>query len=108
MSNSLGEKIKTLRKKKGLTLEALADEIGSGKSYIWELENKGVKRPSAEKLNQIARVLGVTPEYFTDEDATVSEDDAVDQAFFRNYQRMPAETKDKIRKTVKLLWEDED
>ena len=106
--NSLGVKINTLRKKKGLTLEALADQIGSGKSYIWELENRGVKRPSAEKLNQIAKVLGVTPEYFTDEDAAVTEDDAVDQAFFRNYQQMTPATKEKIRKTMKLLWEDED
>ena len=41
MANLLGAKIKELRKEKGLTLEQLAELIGSGKSYIWELENKG-------------------------------------------------------------------
>jgi transcriptional regulator with XRE-family HTH domain len=108
MANALGDKVRDLRKKKGLTLEELAHAIGSGKSYIWELENKGVKRPSAEKLNEIAKILGVTPEYLTDESAEIIEDDAVDQAFFRKYQKMPPETKDKIRKTIALLWEDED
>ena len=108
MTNALGDKVRELRKKKGMTLEELANEIGSGKSYIWELENKGVKRPSAEKLNEIARVLGVTPEYLTDDSAQMVEADAIDQAFFRKYQRMPSETKEKIRKTIDLLWEDDD
>ena len=108
MSNTLGNKVRELRKKKGLTLEELANAIGSGKSYIWELENKGVKRPSAEKLNEIAKILGVTPEYLTDNSAEIIEDDAVDQAFFRKYQKMPATTKEKIRKTIDLLWEDDD
>ncbi len=44
MANLLGAKIKELRKEKGLTLEQLAEIIGSGKSYIWDLENKGVKQ----------------------------------------------------------------
>ena len=59
MANVLGAKIKELRKHKGLTLEQLAEKIGSGKSYIWEIENKGVKRPSAEKLAAIAKELAM-------------------------------------------------
>lgn len=35
-----GHRIKDLRTKKGLTLDQLALETGSSKSYIWELENK--------------------------------------------------------------------
>jgi transcriptional regulator with XRE-family HTH domain len=108
MPNTLGDKVRDLRKKKGLTLEELANAIGSGKSYIWELENKGVKRPSAEKLNKIAKILGITPEYLTNNSAEIVEDDAVDQAFFRKYQKMSTATKEKIRKTIDLLWEDDD
>jgi len=105
MSNTLGDKVKNLRKKRGLTLEELAVSIGSGKSYIWELENKGVKRPSAEKLNAIAKVLGITTEYLLDDDSeNDNEDSAVDQAFFRKYQKMPVETKEKIRKSLDLFW----
>jgi transcriptional regulator with XRE-family HTH domain len=36
VANVLGAKIKELRKEKALTLEQLAEKIGSGKSYIWE------------------------------------------------------------------------
>ena len=49
MTNILGAKIKELRKDKNLTLAKLAEKIGSGKGYIWEIENKGIKRLSAEK-----------------------------------------------------------
>jgi len=107
MANTLGDKIRELRKKKGMTLEQLADAIGSGKSYIWELENKGVKSPSAEKLNAIAKILEVTPEYLIDSSTRMGEEDAVDQAFFRKYQQMPSETKEKIRKAIKVIWEED-
>jgi len=49
-ANPLGDRIRTLRKEKGLTLDQLAEQSGSSKSYIWELENKSPPRPSAEKL----------------------------------------------------------
>lgn len=70
MANVLGAKIKELRKEKALTLEQLAVKIGSGKSYIWEIENKVVKRPSAEKLAAIAKALDVTIDYLIDDTQT--------------------------------------
>ena len=47
-ANPLGDRIRNLRKEKGLTLDQLAEQSGSSKSYIWELENKSPPRPSAE------------------------------------------------------------
>src|SRR5215831_20675172 len=79
-----GKRIKDLRTKKGLTLDQLAQETGSSKSYIWELENKNPPRPSAEKLSAIAGALGVTVDYLFGADTqTLSE--AEDTAFFRQY-----------------------
>ena len=46
--------IRELRLKHGLTLEGLGAKIDSSKSYVWEIENKDVARPSAEKLSLIA------------------------------------------------------
>eukprot|EP01036_Dinobryon_divergens_P052741 gene52741-70502_t len=46
MASKLGEKLKILRKKKELTLDALAAEAGLSKSYLWELENRESLRPS--------------------------------------------------------------
>ena len=51
MPTPLGERVREIRQKRGLTLEALADRVGSSKSYMWEIENKDVARPSAEKLH---------------------------------------------------------
>ncbi|XZE20309.1 helix-turn-helix domain-containing protein [Pirellulaceae bacterium SH449] len=44
------------------TLEQLAAESGISKTYLWELENdaEGLKKPSADILLKIARVLDTT------------------------------------------------
>ncbi len=103
---AFGEKIRTLRKSKGYTLDKLAELTESSKSYIWELENKNPPRPSAEKLSYIARVLGVTAEYLLDTSDEVQVADATDEAFYRKYRKMNPGTKDRIRQMVDL-WDDE-
>jgi transcriptional regulator with XRE-family HTH domain len=103
---SLGEKIRLLRKEKGLTLDELAIKAESSKSYIWELENRTPPSPSAQKLAKVAEALGVTLSYFLDDGSEVSQDDAVDVGFFRKYQNMDAATKAKVRKMIDL-WDDE-
>ena len=97
MSTSLGDKIRELRKKKGYTLEKLAELTESSKSYIWELENKNPPRPSGDKVAQIASVLGVTSDYLLDTTETSNVAEATDQAFFRRYRKMEPATKEKIR-----------
>lgn len=96
MTNRLGDKIKDLRKKKGLTLEELAEKIGSGKSYIWEIENKGVKRPSAEKLTLIAKALDVTTEFLVDNEQSEITDDQEKEVFFRKLGNLDKGDRDKI------------
>lgn len=96
MTNILGNKIKTLRKDKGLTLEQLAEQIGSGKSYIWELENKGVKRPSAEKLALIAKALNVTTDFLVDNEQLEISDHQEKEVFFRKLGELDKGDRDKI------------
>jgi transcriptional regulator with XRE-family HTH domain len=103
---ALGDKIRQLRKKKGYTLEKLAELTESSKSYIWELENKNPPRPSAEKVARIASVLGVTSDYLVDPTEKSDVAEAADQAFFRRYRKMDPATKDKIRRMVDLWGED--
>jgi transcriptional regulator with XRE-family HTH domain len=98
----LGERVRELRQKKGLTLEALAERVGSGKSYMWEIENKDVTRPSAEKLHQIAKALDTTADYLLAADK-VTEVDAADAAFFRKYQKMNPKSKARLREMLKIL-----
>ena len=56
----LAGKLKELRKKRSLSLAALAKEADVSKAYLWQLENEEDKQPSAEILYRIATVLGVT------------------------------------------------
>lgn len=103
MSNVLGEKIRKLRKDKGFTLDKLAELTESSKSYIWELENKNPPRPSAEKLAKIAEQLDTTLEFLLDEGEQVSKEDAADAHFYRQYRKMDPDTKEKVRRMLKLL-----
>lgn len=85
-----------------MTLDQLAQETASAKSYIWELENKAPPRPSADKLSAIARALGVTVDYLLGrDDQTLG--DAVDRAFFREYAGLPSDTKEQLRHMAKIL-----
>ena len=106
VSTSLGDKIRELRKKKGYTLEKLAELTESSKSYIWELENKNPPRPSGDKVARIASVLGVTSDYLLDTTEKTNVAEATDQAFFRRYRKMEPATKEKIRRMVDL-WKDD-
>ena len=103
MSEKVGYKIRTLRLRRGLTLDQLAEKSGSSKSYLWELENKAPPRPSAEKLARIAKALEVTVDYFMGADTPEELLAAEDKAFFREYQRMSPELRAKLREIGKLL-----
>jgi transcriptional regulator with XRE-family HTH domain len=67
MSEGFGEKLRRRRIEKSLTLEGLAEQIGSTKAYVWQLENKKPARPSGELLLKIASVLEVSPSYLIDD-----------------------------------------
>ena len=103
MPSGLGGKIRDLRKQKGLTLDELAQRTDSSKSYIWELENKPVARPSAEKIARIAAVLDVTPEYLLDDKQSTPTITERDKAFFRKFTALKPEEKDRLRQILEIL-----
>ena len=63
MNFPLSVKIKELRKAHDLTLSELARRAGISKAYLFQLESGKSKNPSAIKLYDIAKELGVTIEY---------------------------------------------
>ncbi|WP_165856045.1 helix-turn-helix domain-containing protein [Marinobacter sp. JSM 1782161] len=107
MASPLGEKIRARRTQLKISLEALARLTESSKSYIWELENRDKPKPSAEKLNSIAKALGVTPEYLWEAEATYPDESVEDKAFFRRYQNMEPRDKKRLRDVLDA-WEKED
>lgn len=103
MSTRLGEKLKDLRKKEGLTLERLAEKAKLSKSYLWELENRESQRPSAEKLTALADALGVSASYFIEDDVRSPEERHLDEHFFRNYQQLDAPAKEQLRRILETF-----
>ena len=59
----IGERIKLLRKARGLTLEQVGDAVGVGKSTVRKWEVGDIANMRRDKIASLARVLGVTPEY---------------------------------------------
>ena len=59
----LGNKLKNVRKTRGLTQEELSALSGVSTRHISKIE-KGVMNPSYEILTHIAAALGMTPDYF--------------------------------------------
>lgn len=57
------EKIKMLRKHKGMTLEEVGDLVGVGKSTVRKWENGDIMNMRRDKIASLAHALGVTPAY---------------------------------------------
>lgn len=103
MPSLLGMKINELRRARGLTLDQLAAATESSKSYMWEVENKEVARPSAEKLDKIAAALGVTSDFLIDVSRDRPTEDVEDRAFFRRYQSADASLKQTLKRILDAL-----
>lgn len=100
MTTQLGDKVRTLRKEKELTLDELASQAKMSKSYLWELENRDSPRPSAEKLAALADILGVPANFFLEEDVREPQERHRDAAFFRKYTKLDGPEKEMLRKIV--------
>ena len=63
MSEGMAQRIKELRKEKGLTLEQVADIVGVGKSTVRKWETGMIANMKRDKIASLAQALGTTPAY---------------------------------------------
>ena len=97
--------MRRLREAKKLTLQQVADEVGCTKAYIWELEMKDGQRPSAERVQALAKLLGVTMEDIMGEPIQkVPEASLEDVAFFREYAGMTEDEKKHYQDVLKMMF----
>lgn len=109
MASAFGSRLRRLREAKKLTLQQVADAVGCTKAYIWELEMKEGQRPSAERVQALAKVLGVTMEDIMGEPLPAApEASPEDVAFFRAYAGMREDEKARVRQALKLIFPDKD
>lgn len=58
-----GERIKELRKEKGIAAEKIAYELGVSPTTIYRYEKGDIEKVPVDTLKGIAVILGTTPEY---------------------------------------------
>ena len=63
MEKNMAQRIKALRQEKGLTLEQVADVVGVGKSTVRKWETGMIANMKRDKIADLAKALGTTPEY---------------------------------------------
>lgn len=63
MPENMAERIKNLRKEKGMTLEEVAIKVGVGKSTVRKWETGMIANMRRDKIASLANALGTTPEY---------------------------------------------
>jgi transcriptional regulator with XRE-family HTH domain len=96
---SVGQRIRRIRKLRGLTIEQLAHATQSSMGYISELENNPQRSPSLKKLRAFAEALEI------DEGALLDEGKAKgiateDEQFFARFVALPKETKRTFREIM--------
>jgi transcriptional regulator with XRE-family HTH domain len=107
MVSAFGARLRRLREAKKLTLQQVADAVDCTKAYIWELEMKDGHRPTAERIQKIAQVFGVTMEDVMGTPMQQApEASPEDVAFFREYTGMTDEEKDRYRQALKIMFPD--
>ncbi len=107
MPTEFGKMLRNLRINKEYSLEKLAEEIGSTKSYIWDLENKPNIRPSAEIVYKLATALDTTVDVLMGE-KSIEDSDEEDKVFFRKYQPLKPETKKQLSRIMDALMDEDD
>ncbi|MHB2165637.1 helix-turn-helix domain-containing protein [Alsobacter sp. R-9] len=95
MSTPIGQRVRTLRLKRKLSLGTLAELAGLSKSYIWEVENKN-REITLRRISALADALGVTTEQILYGDS-IRDIDPAEIALFRRYRQLEPEKKALIR-----------
>ena len=62
-----GEKLRTLRQRRGLTMQSFADTFGTSSGYISNVEH-GKVRPNIDFAMQVAQFFGVTADQLLRDD----------------------------------------
>lgn len=80
---NLGVRIAALRRKKGESLQQVADAVGVSKAHIWELEKGRSDNPAMGLVTRLADHFGVSVSFLVGEDAESPDADVELQRMFR-------------------------
>lgn len=85
---NLGRKIGDLRRKRGESLQQVADAVGVSKAHIWELEKGRTANPAMALVTRLADHFGVSVGFLVGEDLDASDDDVQLARMFRQAREL--------------------
>lgn len=84
----IGERIRNIRKSKGISIYRLSQDTGISQNHISDLE-LGRRNPSVETLKRLVVPLGITLSELFNEDAEVSVLTEKERELVENYRTLP-------------------
>ena len=100
---SLGLRIAGLRRKKGESLQEVADAVGVSKAHIWEIEKGRADNPSMALVGRLADHFGMSVAYLVGEDAASPDADPELQGMFRQAKKLDARERAIMADMMKTL-----
>lgn len=104
----IGQRIKALRKERGLTLEELGQKVGVGKSTVRKWETGAIANMRRDKIPRLADALGVSPAYLIGFDSLVTSSfvcSPSEQLLVEHYRAADLGTKAAVNKLLDISGE---
>lgn len=96
---SIAAKLKELRLRKGMSLQAVADAVGASKAHIWDLETERAKNPTIELLVKLSRCFDVSVADIIGENPDGEDEKTELKAMYRDLKDLT----DQDRETIKMM-----
>ncbi len=100
---NIGERIKKLRKEKGLSVDYIAEKLGKNRATVYRYESSEIENLPYPILVPLADILGTTPMYLMGcevEDIKVTKEE---KQLLENYNKLDSEDKTKVIDYTNLL-----
>ena len=93
---NIGERIKKLRKEKGLSVDYIAEKLGKNRATVYRYESSEIENLPYPILVPLAEILGTTPMYLMGcevEDIKVTKEE---KQLLENYNKLNSKGKEKL------------
>lgn len=97
------DKIRSLRKAKGLSLEKLAAQTGCTKGYLCEIEHGNSPRPSAKLLASIANALDVSIEFLLNDNVESPDQKTLATAMVSKFNKLSERDQLRVMEIIKVF-----
>ncbi|MDU1231740.1 MAG: helix-turn-helix transcriptional regulator [Clostridium sp.] len=100
---NIGERIKKLRKEKGLSVDYIAEKLGKNRATVYRYESSEIENLPYPILVPLADILGTTPMYLMGcevEDIKVTKEE---KQLLENYNKLDTNDKTKVIDYTNLL-----